>query len=159
MKYAYKDCEKRLKEIFKDVKDNVSFAYVLEGVLENAKVDDDFVQNAMDEKKSFKGMMNFAMGKAKELASKGANYGVLDDNQMIEVVIEYFNKEEKEEVVKKSNIPNKVNITSSTKTTKKSAPKKATNTVKNGMKVNKYGRTVKPLILDDEDDDEEILFK
>ena len=93
MKYAYKDCEKRLKEIFKDVKDNASFAYVLEGVLENAKVDDDFVQNAMDEKKSFKGMMNFAMGKAKELASKGANYGVLDDNQMIEVVIEYFNRE------------------------------------------------------------------
>ena len=156
MKCTYKDCEKRLKEIFKDVKDEESFAYVLEGVLENAKVDDDFVQNAMDEKKSFKGMMNFAMGKAKELASKGANYGVLDDNQMIEVVIEYFNKEEKEEVVKKSNIPNKVNITSSTKNIKKTTTKTSSKT-KDGTKLNKYGRVVKPLILDDEDD-EEIIF-
>lgn len=121
--YTYADCEAKFDELFKDVAQLSNYAYVLMGLKEMAQVDDQFVQNAMREDRTFSGMMKYLSSKARENSVKiSENEYVMDDDRALAICLDYFNEKEVPKVEKPKEKPK---TTTKTKTTTKKSTKKA----------------------------------
>lgn len=120
--YTYADCEAKFDEIFKDVAQLSNYAYVLMGLKEMAQVDDQFVQNAMREDRTFSGMMRYLSSKARKNSVKiSENEYVMDDDRALAICLDYFNEKEVPKVEKPKEKPK---TTTKTKSTTKKTVKK-----------------------------------
>lgn len=139
--YTYDDCEKKLDDMFEKYIKFPQYEYVLIGLKEMAKVDDQFIQNTMRESRTFSGMMKYAHSKSREVGFFEDDCAVVDDDTMIGLCADYFNA--KEEIKK---------VVETTKKTSKKMTKKTTTSTKSTKVKQTKQRVVKPLeIFDDEE--------
>lgn len=143
--YTYKDCEKKLDKLFEKVAKYPNFEYVLTGLKELARVDNEFIQNAMRESRTFSGMMGYAKNGSKKYCEVVEGGTCITDDQMLELCIEYFSA--KEEPKKET----KTTTKSVSKNTTKTTTKKTTTSKKSTTKAKK----TKPV---ENDEDFELPF-
>lgn len=128
---TYEECEEKLnkeKETFKDA----DCQYVLDGLLELAKVDQNFRNNIMREDKTYAGFMEYMFKAAKDgYCIKFGNVGWLDRDLALGLAIDYYNadiekkKKEEEEKRKKEAEQRKKEVSKNGKTNKKKKGKTA----------------------------------
>lgn len=126
---GYDECAEKLDELFKDVSKYSNFEYVLIGLKELAKVDNDFVQNVMRESRTFKGMMSYAKEGSKKYVDMIENSTCITDDQMLELCIEYFNAKEEKKDTKTTSKPTNKTTTKKTTTKRTTTKAKKTKTV------------------------------
>lgn len=128
---TYEECEEKLnkeKETFKDA----DCQYVLDGLLELAKVDQNFRNNIMREDKTYAGFMEYMFKAAKDgYCIKFGDVGWLDRDLALGLAIDYYNadiekkKKEEEEKRKKEAEQRKKGVSKNGKTNKKKKGKTA----------------------------------
>ncbi len=131
-KRTYKECEEKLGKEAKEFVDADS-QYVIQGLLELAKVDQDFRNNLMREDKSYIGFMDYMYEAAKNgYCYRHNNTGWLDRDTGLALAIEYYNndvakiKADEEKKRKVNAEKNKAAVKKSSTTVKKSVQKKKT---------------------------------
>ena len=92
--HTYAECEKKLDKLFEKVKEVGEYQYVLMGLKEMAKVDKQFVQNAMREDRTFEGMLMYLNHNANDNCTIVGSVGVMTDDTALALCIDYFNAKE-----------------------------------------------------------------
>lgn len=91
--YTYEDCEAKFDKMFEPVENIREYADMLMGLKEMAKVDDQFIQNAMREDRTFEGMMKYFYSHAKNNSiCVGGNVYCMDDDLALAIFLDYFNE-------------------------------------------------------------------
>ncbi len=93
-KHTYEECKAKLEKELKKFEDDDS-AYVVEGILEQCKVDADFRNNVMREDKSYGKFLMFLSGAARDgYCYKAGTVGILSRDFVLDLALDYFGGEE-----------------------------------------------------------------
>lgn len=96
--YTFDDAEEKLNSLrFKYT--GHDHKYVIDGLVEACMVDDDLVQKVMSKKKSYEKGFQYLAEQARNgrCIMIGNNCGMMDENTALELMLEYFKKENKNE--------------------------------------------------------------
>lgn len=126
--HSYAEAEAKLNEERKLFKGDRDSEYVIDGILELCKSDQEFLDNVMRPEKSYSGALQYFANKARQgYCIKVDNIGIMSADTALKYAIDYFNSEEPkkpEPKTVKTNTSSKTKSAAKRGAAKKSAPKR-----------------------------------
>ena len=126
--HSYTEAEAKLNEERKLFKGDRDSEYVIDGILELCKSDQEFLDNVMRPEKSYSGALQYFANKARQgYCIKVGNIGIMSADTALKYAIDYFNSEDPkkpEPKTAKTNTASKTKSAAKRGATKKSAPKR-----------------------------------